>query len=43
MTNRFRVRLYETVWLKVIQPYVPKQLQWSGPATVKGGPVSVKS
>lgn len=35
--------LYDTVYLKVIQPYVPNMLQWSGPATVKGGPTSAKS
>ncbi|KAK3942499.1 glycoside hydrolase family 5 protein [Diplogelasinospora grovesii] len=34
--------LYDTVWLPVIQPKVPKQLQWSGPATVSGGKVGKK-
>ncbi|KAI1490441.1 endoglucanase 1 [Biscogniauxia mediterranea] len=29
--------LYETVWLKVLQPLVPSQLQWSGKASVEGG------
>jgi endoglucanase len=35
--------LYETVWLKVLQPKVPKMLQWTGMATVNGGPLSAKS
>ena len=30
-------RLYETVWLKAIQPLVPSMLQWSGVSSVKGG------
>jgi len=30
-------RLYETVWLKAIQPLVPSMLQWSGISSVKGG------
>lgn len=34
--------LYETVWLKVIQPLVPKQLAWSGISSVNGGPLSEK-
>ena len=38
-----RRSLYETVYLKAIQPFVPKMLQWSGLATVNGGPVSAKS
>ncbi|KAI1078624.1 glycoside hydrolase family 5 protein [Whalleya microplaca] len=29
--------LYDTVWLKVLQPLVPTALQWEGPASVKGG------
>lgn len=29
--------LYETVWLKAIQPLVPSMLQWSGVSSVKGG------
>ncbi|OCK98631.1 glycoside hydrolase family 5 protein [Cenococcum geophilum 1.58] len=29
--------LYETVWLKAIQPLVPSRLQWSGISSVKGG------
>jgi endoglucanase len=27
--------LYETIWVKVFQPLIPKTLQWDGPATVK--------
>lgn len=34
--------LYDTVWLKVLQPHVPKKLQWSGLATVKGGALSAR-
>ncbi|KAF2709219.1 glycoside hydrolase family 5 protein [Pleomassaria siparia CBS 279.74] len=34
--------LYETLWLKVIQPLVPKQLVWSGISSVNGGIVSTK-
>ncbi|KAF2471899.1 glycoside hydrolase family 5 protein [Lindgomyces ingoldianus] len=34
--------LYETVWLKTIQPLVPKQLVWSGMSSVKGGTVTTK-
>lgn len=29
--------LYDTVWLKVLQPLVPEKLQWSGVASVTGG------
>ena len=29
--------LYETVWLKAIQPLVPSMLQWSGISSVEGG------
>ncbi|KAI2623072.1 glycoside hydrolase family 5 protein [Hypoxylon sp. NC1633] len=29
--------LYDTVWLDVLQPLVPSQLQWSGKASVTGG------
>ncbi|KAI1341017.1 endoglucanase 1 [Xylariaceae sp. FL0016] len=29
--------LYTTVWLKTLQPLVPKMLQWSGKASVNGG------
>ena len=29
--------LYETIWLKVLQPLVPEKLQWEGPASVDGG------
>lgn len=29
--------LYETVWLKVLQPLVPTKLQWTGKASVQGG------
>ncbi|KAI1767515.1 glycoside hydrolase superfamily [Hypoxylon sp. FL1150] len=29
--------LYDTLWLPVIQPLVPEQLQWSGAASVDGG------
>lgn len=29
--------LYTTVWLKTIQPLLPKTLQRFGPATVRGG------
>lgn len=32
--------LYESIWLKVLQPLVPTQLQWEGPASVNGGEVS---
>ncbi|TGJ78512.1 hypothetical protein E0Z10_g10257 [Xylaria hypoxylon] len=35
--------LYDTVWLPVLQPLVPKLLQWSGLATVDGGELSTKS
>ena len=35
--------MYETVWLKVIQPKVPKLLQWSGPATVSGGALTARA
>ncbi|KAF2179216.1 glycoside hydrolase family 5 protein [Zopfia rhizophila CBS 207.26] len=34
--------LYETVWLKTIQPLVPKQLVWSGISSVNGGTASAK-
>jgi aryl-phospho-beta-D-glucosidase BglC (GH1 family) len=34
--------LYDTIWKPVIQPKVPKMLQWSGPATVKGGALSAR-
>ncbi|KAH8194702.1 hypothetical protein TruAng_011136 [Truncatella angustata] len=34
--------LYDTVWLKLIQPLVPTALQWSGPASVFGGEVTTK-
>ncbi|KAF4635569.1 hypothetical protein G7Y89_g2508 [Cudoniella acicularis] len=34
--------MYETVWLKEIQPLLPKALQWAGVSSVKGGVVSVK-
>ncbi|ORX97100.1 glycoside hydrolase family 5 protein [Clohesyomyces aquaticus] len=34
--------LYQTVWLKVIQPLVPKQLVWSGISSVSGGKLSTK-
>jgi len=34
--------LYDTVWLKVIQKHVPKQLQWTGLATVNGGTLSAR-
>ncbi|KAI0099567.1 glycoside hydrolase family 5 protein [Hypoxylon sp. NC0597] len=29
--------LYDTVWLKVLQPLVPTKLQWEGKASVAGG------
>lgn len=32
--------LYETIWLKVLQPLVPEMLQWEGPASVAGGETS---
>ncbi|KAI1848691.1 hypothetical protein JX265_005682 [Neoarthrinium moseri] len=35
--------LYETVWLKLMQPLVPKLLQWSGPASVSGGKLTAKA
>jgi endoglucanase len=35
--------LYETVWLKTLQPLLPKQLQWAGLASVKGGVLTSKS
>lgn len=28
--------LYDTVWLKVIQPLIPSTLQWTGPGSVNG-------
>jgi len=34
--------LYSTVWLPEIQPLVPPTLQWSGPASVSGGPLTKK-
>lgn len=34
--------LYDTVWKPTILPHVPKELQWSGLATVDGGEVSAK-
>ncbi|KAK6075526.1 cellulase [Seiridium cupressi] len=35
--------LYDTVWLDVIQPLVPSELQWSGPASVAGGELTSKA
>jgi endoglucanase len=35
--------LYDTVWLPVIQPLVPKLLQWSGISSVNGGSLSARS
>ncbi|KAK3377529.1 glycoside hydrolase superfamily [Podospora didyma] len=35
--------LYDTVWVPVIQKKVPAKLQWSGPASVNGGPLTTKS
>jgi endoglucanase len=35
--------LYETVWLKTIQPILPTQLQWAGAASVNGGVLSSRS
>ncbi|EPE29894.1 (Trans)glycosidase [Glarea lozoyensis ATCC 20868] len=32
--------MYETVWLKTIQKFVPKKLVWKGTSSVKGGPLS---
>ncbi|OTA67974.1 glycoside hydrolase family 5 protein [Hypoxylon sp. EC38] len=29
--------LYDTVWLKVLQPLVPSKLQWKGKASIAGG------
>ncbi|RDL35283.1 (Trans)glycosidase [Venustampulla echinocandica] len=34
--------LYDTVWLKVMQAFVPKSLQWEGISSVKGGVLSAK-
>lgn len=34
--------LYETVWLKVMQAFVPKKLQWEGISSVNGGALSAK-
>ncbi|KAB5575433.1 glycoside hydrolase superfamily [Coniochaeta sp. 2T2.1] len=34
--------LYDTVWVPVIQKHVPKQLQWSGLATVNGGTLTAR-
>ncbi|KAF2248039.1 glycoside hydrolase family 5 protein [Trematosphaeria pertusa] len=34
--------LYETVWLKTLQPLVPKQLVWSGMSSVNGGNLTTK-
>ncbi|KAF3013692.1 hypothetical protein E8E14_001844 [Neopestalotiopsis sp. 37M] len=35
--------LYTTVWLNLIQPLVPSELQWSGPASVNGGNLTAKA
>ncbi|ETS76277.1 Endoglucanase 1 [Pestalotiopsis fici W106-1] len=35
--------LYTTVWLDLIQPLVPSELQWSGPASVNGGDLTAKA
>jgi hypothetical protein len=35
--------LYETVWLKTIQKFVPKKLVWKGVASVKGGHLSTRN
>ncbi|KAH8682958.1 glycoside hydrolase family 5 protein [Tricladium varicosporioides] len=34
--------MYETVWLKTIQPLLPKKLVWSGMSSVKGGALTTK-
>ncbi|KAI1267887.1 glycoside hydrolase family 5 protein [Xylariaceae sp. FL1019] len=33
--------LYDTVFLPVIEPLVPTELQWTGPASIDGGALSV--
>ncbi|KAH8890052.1 cellulase-domain-containing protein [Thozetella sp. PMI_491] len=35
--------LYDTVWVPTIAKKVPAKLQWSGPASVKGGRLSTKA
>lgn len=35
--------LYTTVWLDLIQPLVPSELQWSGAASVNGGELTAKA
>ncbi len=35
--------LYDTIWVPVIQKKVPAKLQWSGPASVKGGELTEKA
>ncbi|CAK7234718.1 hypothetical protein SCUCBS95973_009029 [Sporothrix curviconia] len=35
--------MYDTVWTPVIQPKVPKLLQWSGPASIHGGNLTAKA
>ncbi|KAH8664379.1 endoglucanase 1 [Xylariales sp. PMI_506] len=34
--------MYDTVWLPTMEPIVPKKLQWSGAANVRGGVLSSK-
>lgn len=34
--------MYITVWLAAIQPLLPSRLQWNGPASIHGGPLTSK-